>query len=111
MTDESTVVALDRVRAFLERFYHDEEVEDLAAAHALRALRNDDRQERWRTAQAIERVLAAELPDGALHQLVFRAADRGVLTDEEAREFLERVFESNAFDVAIDWDAEDGDGE
>ncbi|GLY94147.1 hypothetical protein [Actinoplanes sp. NBRC 103695] len=103
MTDEPTADALSRVRAFLESFYRDEEFEDRGTTNALRG-ESADRQERWRNAQAFERVLAADLPEGTLQQLVFRSAGRDVLSDEEAREFLERVYDGNAFDVAVDWD-------
>ncbi|GGM53082.1 hypothetical protein GCM10011608_42440 [Micromonospora sonchi] len=104
MTDEPITATLERVRAFLERFYHAEASDDRAASAALQASLGDDPQERWRNAQAFGRAIDAELPAGELQQLVFRASGRNVLTDDEAREFLERVYDDNAFDVAIDYD-------
>lgn len=110
MTDDDvTSAALERVRSFLRRFYFDEEWEADGNIKAISAERTD-RQERWRNAQAFERVLDADLPTGTLQQLAVQAANRDVLTDEEAREFLERVYDGNAFDVAVDFDELDREG-
>jgi uncharacterized protein (DUF2267 family) len=104
MTSKDPVPAeLDIVRSFLRKYYFDEEWEDRAAIRALQA-HTDNLRERWRVANAFDRVLAAELPAGLLEELVWTSANRDLPNNEEAREFLERVYASNGFDGAVDFD-------
>jgi hypothetical protein len=91
------------VRSFLRKYYFDQEWEDRAAIRALQE-HTEDLRERWRVASAFERVLAAELPAGLLEELVWTSANRDVPNDDEAREFLERVYAGNGFDGAVDLD-------
>jgi hypothetical protein len=96
---------IEVVRWFLRKYYLSEESEDRAASHALRDhTHGNDRQKRWQVAQALQHLLDTHLSTGILQNLVFHEANRDVLTDAEAREFLERVYEDNAFDVAVNFD-------
>lgn len=94
---------LDVVRAFLRKYYHDEEWEDRGTIKALQDL-PADRQYPWRLKQAFDEVLDTDYPDGTLQQLVFTAANRDIITDADAREFLERIYVGNTLDVAVDFD-------
>jgi hypothetical protein len=100
--DNETSAALETVAAFLRRFYLGEEWEDRGTIRALQA-NPDDRQARWQVASAFDRLLAVELPEGTLQRLVFTSAGQDLLTDAEAREFLERVYEGNGFDAAVNF--------
>ncbi|MFJ7197419.1 MULTISPECIES: hypothetical protein [unclassified Streptomyces] len=99
----SSSTALEMVRVFLREYYYGEEWEDRAAIRAL-ANHKIDRREHFRVASAFEIVLEGRFPEGVLQELVASAAYRATEGDGEAREFLERVYENNAFDGAVDPD-------
>ncbi|MGW1411916.1 hypothetical protein [Streptomyces sp. NPDC002403] len=100
---DPTSIALETVRVFLREYYYGEEWEDRAAIQAL-AIHKNDRREHFRIAVAFETILEQRLPEGVLRDLVASAAYRVTEDDSEAREFLERVYENNAFDGAVDPD-------
>ncbi|MGH7928298.1 MAG: hypothetical protein ACREQV_10930 [Candidatus Binatia bacterium] len=101
--ENPTPVEVQTVRSFLREFYFDEESADRAASGALRAY-TGRRQEHLRVASALKYILDTQLPDGLLQQLVWTSANRDVLTDAEAREFLERVFDDNSFRLSLEID-------
>ncbi|GLW89483.1 hypothetical protein [Actinokineospora globicatena] len=96
---------LGLVRDFLVEHYRDEPSDDRAATRALDRF-NENPPRTARIALAFRRVIDAELPEGDLQRLAFSCTGRDLLTDDDARAYLEHVFEANLFDLAID-DIED----
>lgn len=106
-TDENgDIDALRVVRSFLHEYYFPEEWETRANVRALEAQARDLGL-RVRIARAFVDLLAMDLAKGTLREIVETSANREVYNDEEAREFLERVYEANDFEDALDFDDDD----
>lgn len=95
--DKALTVAGD----YLIRFYH-EEPDDLVAAS--RALRESIGHYvyAWNYACAFKLLLASTLPAGTLTELVCERANRYARDDNEAREFLERVYKDSDMYAVLD---------
>jgi hypothetical protein len=91
------------VRSYLERFYQDEPNDDAASRAALEAVGPIWR-ERWSMAEAFKRVLEGAFQDGTMMDLVTRHANRSATSDEEARQYLRKVFSLSALDIAVNYD-------
>jgi len=102
-TEEERTNALDLVKLYLKRFYHDEPDNYVASTHAMSALTPDWR-ERWKTAVAFRIVVHAVFPAGLLKELVEGSANRRVRDDEQAREYLQKVYDLSMLDAAINFD-------
>lgn len=86
---------------YLIRFYH-EEPDDLAAA--TQAIRESIGHYvyAWDYVCAFKLLLSSSLPAGTLTALVRERANRYARDDNEAREFLERVYEDGDMYAALD---------
>jgi hypothetical protein len=94
----------DAVRAlegFFVRYFHDEPIDDEAILTALKTLQ-DRRRERYELSQAFTDVLEADVEPGFMTELVRRYANRAATSDEQARDFVERMRESTALDDVLE---------
>ena len=86
---------------FLNRFYASEESETLAHIAALQTL-GPDREQRVSLALEIHKLLSdPDLTPHTLTKFLSESAHRYFETPKEAREFLQRVYEANLFDVLV----------
>lgn len=94
---------LEIVGDFLIRFYHEEPNDIQASTKAVTALTGlfDDE---WKVATALKNLLEMDLPPGTLRDLVRFKANRHALDDDDARQFLERVYQNNDFENAINFE-------
>ncbi|HKV11213.1 MAG TPA: hypothetical protein VJ725_23935 [Thermoanaerobaculia bacterium] len=87
---------------FLNRFYGSAESETLAHIAALEAL-GSDREQRISLAFEIHKLLSdPDLTPRDLARFLSEASHRYFETPEEARKFLQRVYEANLFDVLVE---------
>jgi hypothetical protein len=98
--------SLQLVSGYLASFYRDEENDSTAAKNAVHAGVND-RPYIWRLSRAFREVLGATLPDGTLQRLVVTVARRNVWSEDEAREFLQKVYDDAYLDDVAGFDDED----
>lgn len=89
------------VSMFLGRFYHEEPNDTLAATKAMRAMMGLFDYE-WEVAEAFEKVLQNGYSNGTLKKTVKEWANRRAQDDEQAKRFLEYVYQDTTLDVAID---------
>ncbi|HEV2801612.1 MAG TPA: hypothetical protein VGW12_13995 [Pyrinomonadaceae bacterium] len=105
MTDEhdnlDTNDSLEAVGDFLTIYYYDESDDVVAASDALEETL--PRMEyRWQLACAFREVLARAWPAETLKELVRHKANRFARSDAEAREFLQKTYNLNLFELAVD---------
>lgn len=94
--------SLKTVGDFLIRFYHEEPCDTIAATQALVSMRGVFRYE-LEVAHAFKNVLKCEKPE-AIKNIVLKKANRYVKNSQEAKEFLERVYDDTNLENAIDFD-------
>ena len=95
--------SLEIVGDFLIRFYHEEPNETKAATKALNAMTGFFDYE-WEIASAFRHILKIQLAENTLRDIVRNKANRYAQNDEDARVFLEQVYEDNDLDNAINFD-------
>jgi hypothetical protein len=101
MDDLATVLEL--VGAYMEKFYRNEPNDDVASDAALLTV-GPNWQERWRIATAFRFLLDTPLSAGILKGLVKRCANREVSNDDQAREYLRKIFSLSSLDAAVNFD-------
>lgn len=94
---------LDIVSEFLIRFYHEEPDYIEATIRALNVLRGRDKY-KWELANSFRNILEKSLPPETLKEVVLFSANRYVRNDEEAREVLEKIYQDNVLDAALNFD-------
>jgi hypothetical protein len=99
MADEEDSLTI--VGDFLSHYYHEEFDDVVSATNALEEMlpRMDYR---WAVAQAFKQVLNRVCPPGTLTELVRQRANPFARDDEEAKAFLQRTYNLNLFELAID---------
>jgi hypothetical protein len=95
--------SLQTASIFLSRFYHEEPNDDLANLKAIEAMCGLFDYE-WQVSSAFKDVFATAWPAGTLKNMVRVWANRHAQSDKEAVQFLRRVYENTALDVAINLD-------
>jgi hypothetical protein len=99
MADEDDHLTV--VSDFFNIYYYEESDDVVAATNALEdTLPRMDY--RWELACAFREVLGRVWPPDTLKNLVRYEANRAARSDEEAKEFLQKTYNLNLFDLAID---------
>jgi hypothetical protein len=89
--------SVELVKTFFIRYFHDEPIDDEAVLAALRTLRHRG-EERYELSQAFEDLLASDVEPGFWTSFVRRYANRVAASDEQARDFVERIRNETALD-------------
>ena len=95
--------SLEIVGDFLIRFYHEEPNEIKAATKAVNAM-TDLFDYEWEVANAFRHTLKTQLVEHTLRDIVRNKANRYAQNDEDAKVFLQQVYEDNDFDNAINFE-------
>jgi hypothetical protein len=95
--------SIEPVETFFIRFFHDEPIDDEGILSALRTLRGRNR-ERFELSEAFDDMLGADVEPGFWTAFVRRYANRAATSDEQAREFVERIRRETALDDVLDPD-------
>jgi hypothetical protein len=90
--------SVELVKTFFIRYFHDEPIDDEAVLAALRTLRHRG-EERYELSQAFDDLLDADAEPGFWTGFVRRYANRVASSDEQARDFVERMQRETALDV------------
>jgi len=93
--------SVKRLQDFFILYFHEEPDDDEAIVSALRAL--DDRDwKRYELSEAFNDLLAADVEPGYWTAFVRRFANRVATSDEQARDFVERIREATALDDVLE---------
>lgn len=93
--------SFERVKEFFILHFHEEPDDDKSIVSALLALQDRNRQ-RYELSQAFDDMLAADVEPGYWTAFVRRYANRAATSDEEARDFVERIRERTALDDVLE---------
>ena len=94
------------VNDYLKSFYQNEPNNITSAKNAVWAGINN-RQYVWHVSNAFREVIGStEISDGTLQDLVVKVAKRDVWSEEEARQFLQKVYDDTYLDDVAGFDDE-----
>ncbi|MDM9583742.1 hypothetical protein [Nostoc sp. GT001] len=93
---------LEVIGDFLIRFYHEEPDDLQASIKAVETMTSLFDYE-WEVATAFRNLLEMELPPGQIRDLVRLKANRYAQNDDDAREFLKEIYQSNDLENAINF--------
>ena len=94
---------LDIIGDFLIRFYHEEPCDTKAAIRAISSMRGLFSYE-WEVAEAFRSVFETTFESNVLQNIVKQKANRYARDDQEARNFLIKVYQDTNLENAIDFD-------
>ena len=100
--------SLHIVSLFLSRFYHEQPDDILASTNAVTKMSGLFDYE-WEIASAFRDILQQSLPPGTLQKLVREWGNRAARSDDEARVFLEKIYDYTGLEGAIDISDDDSD--
>lgn len=93
--------SVERLETFFARFFHDEPADYKAIVSALRTLQGQQH-ERYALGEAFEDMLDADVEPGYWTAFVRRFANRAATSDEQARDFVERMRKETALDDVLE---------